>query len=111
MDHVSFNASENGVSLGRWPDGNGKLFPMSAVTLSDANSGPVVSPIVISEVQYHPVDPAAQNQLDAKGLEFVELYNSGNAVLDIGSWRLDNAVDFTFDSPTTLGPDSALPEL
>ncbi|MDP6634493.1 MAG: lamin tail domain-containing protein, partial [Phycisphaerae bacterium] len=57
-DHVSFPATDNGESLGRWPDGSGALYPMLSRTLGSDNStganGPRVGPVIISEVMYHP---------------------------------------------------------
>ncbi|MGB2820953.1 MAG: CotH kinase family protein, partial [Phycisphaerae bacterium] len=53
-DHVEFGAAANGESFGRWPNGSGELYPMTAPTLNGANSGPRVGPVVISEVMYCP---------------------------------------------------------
>ena len=56
-DHVDFGAAQNGVSLGRWPNGSGDLFPMTQMTFAATNSGPVVGNVILSEVHYAP--PAA----------------------------------------------------
>lgn len=54
------------------------------------------SDVVISEIMYH---PSATNQ----GGEYVELYNRGDAAVDLGGWRIADGVDFTFAVGTQLG--------
>ena len=67
-DHVEFGASENGISLGRYPDGTGPLTAMSQLTFGTAitaaspsiksfspgrgapNAYPKVGPVVISQI-------------------------------------------------------------
>ena len=39
-DQVVFDASPQNVSLGRWPDGQGPLLPMTRLTFGQRNSGP-----------------------------------------------------------------------
>ena len=99
VDHLEFDAAENGVSLGRWPNAEGDLFPMRSLTFGSANSGPVVSPVVISEVHYNPV---ASGALTSNQLEFVEVWNHTGTATNIGNWRLDRGVDFSFPAGTTL---------
>jgi hypothetical protein len=98
-DHVEFDAAVNGVSLGRWPNGQGNLFPMTANTFGASNSGPAISPVVIGEVHYNP--PGTAN-LTSQQLEFVEIWNHSNSAVDIGNWRLDKGVDFNFAAGTVL---------
>ena len=59
-DHVEFGAAINGESFGRWPNGQGELYPMQSLTLDSQNSGPRVGPVIISEVMYHPLPPTAE---------------------------------------------------
>ena len=93
VDAVEFGATQANTTLGRWPNGTGELFPMTANSLGEGNSGPVAPNLVISEVHYN---PAAADAPTSDNLEFVELYNPGGAPLDVAGWRLNKAVDYTF---------------
>ncbi|MCA9214580.1 MAG: lamin tail domain-containing protein, partial [Planctomycetales bacterium] len=104
-DRVEFDAAQNGVSLGRWPNGSGDLFPMTDLTFGSENSGPIQSPVVISEVHYN---PPAQDGLTPDQLEFVELWNGSNSAVDISNWHLDGGVDFNFDAGTILQPNERI---
>lgn len=55
------------------------------------------SPLVLSEVQYH---PAARS--DGRNVQFIELFNSQVAFEDISGWSLRGAVAFTFPKNTIL---------
>lgn len=105
-DHVEFSATENGVTLGRWPNGVGSddLFPMLTRTLGESNDGPRLAPVVLSEVHYHPSMPAEGSPLAENDFEFVEIWNRSTQLVDISAWRLNRAVDFTFPSGTLLAP-------
>ncbi|MCP4192858.1 MAG: tandem-95 repeat protein [Planctomycetaceae bacterium] len=100
-DHAEFGATQNGVSVGLWPNGDKRLFPMQSNTLGTANSGPRLSNIYLGEVHYH---PGVTDSLDISRdeLEFVEVVNNSGAPADISHWRLDNAVDLQFPSNTIL---------
>jgi spore coat protein CotH len=95
VDHVSFGAAKNGESFGRWPNGQGELYPMISRTFGAANSGPRVGPVVISEFIYHPAsgDP---------NLEFVEILNTGLLAENLGNWKIAGGIDYTFPSNTFL---------
>jgi len=119
IDYVQFGAAANGESLGRWPDGNGDLYPMATRTLGEDNtgSGPRVGPVVISEVMYNPPDPDGQGNIDANNLEFIEIYNPGPLAVDLCenylvdglwtdcSWTVEG---FPFAAGTTLAAGEAL---
>ena len=104
-DHVEFGASSNGVALGRWPEGDGSLFPMVTPTLGSANSGPARSQVVVSEVHYNPREAGG---LTADQLEFVEIWNVSGAVADVSHWRLDKAVDFSIPAESRLQGDDRI---
>ncbi|NQU23333.1 MAG: CotH kinase family protein [Candidatus Nealsonbacteria bacterium] len=53
-DHVGTGVQANAQSWGRWPNGGGVMYPMTSPTLGSANSGPLVGPLIISELQYYP---------------------------------------------------------
>jgi spore coat protein CotH len=95
VDHVDFGAARNGESFGRWPNGAGKLYPMLTRTFDNANSGPRVGPVIISEFMYQ---PASGNPT----LEFVEIFNPGPATENLTNWKLTGDVDFTFPTNTLL---------
>jgi hypothetical protein len=104
---AEFGASFNGTSFGRYMNSAGDSFypRQSSVTLGSANPGPVIGPVVISEIHYHP---------DINGDEFVELLNlTGSpaalyhATVPTNTWKLGGA-DFTFPVNVTLAANSTL---
>jgi len=105
VDHVDFGAAANGESFGRWPDGTGDLYPMRTRTLdpADANSGPRVGPVIISEVHYNPGDFEG-----ASDYEFVEIYNAGNETENLTNWRIRKGVDYDFAPGTQLASGASL---
>jgi hypothetical protein len=99
----SFGAAANGVSFGRYVISTGEeQFPAQmAYTPGATNSGPIIGPIVLTEIMYNP--PAA-------GDEFVELKNiSSNTVpmfhasYPSNTWRIDG-LSFNFPEGTLLAP-------
>jgi len=109
-DAIRFGAVENGVTVGRFPDGTGPSSRLIAGTPGGPNTGPIIGPVVINEIMYHPAPPVTP---PASGLvaEFIELYNHTTAPLDlyrdfgpegIHSWRITGGVDFEFPLDTTL---------
>jgi hypothetical protein len=101
-----FGASETNRSFGRYRTSTGtwEFVTLRELTPGAANSYPLVGPLVINEIMYHPA-------VDADA-EYVELLNiSGGPVTLFDSvalepWRLltDTGVDFWFptDVPVTL---------
>src|SRR5262249_28074039 len=61
------------------------------------------TPLVISEIHYHP-----PRRADSNNLEFVEVFNSQAWTEDLSGYRLDGAVQFTFPPGTTLAANTAL---
>ena len=55
------------------------------------------SALVISEVMYHPVPPE-----DGANLEFIEIYNSHPWWDELGNFRIDGDVQFTFPADTRI---------
>ncbi len=76
------------------------------------NAGPRVGPVVINEIMYHPADlGGVDNTLD----EYVELYNPGGDSISLfdpayptNTWRLQQGVDYSFPTNTTLPADGYL---
>ncbi len=125
---VDFGAAAAGVSFGRHEKSTGEDFvAMSAhsfgvtnpATVAEFRAGtgatnpyPLVGPVVISEIHYHPPDVGTN---DNTGDEFIELRNlSGSpaALYDDAypghTWRLRNAVDFDFPTNTVIGANDHL---
>ena len=92
---------------GRSPDGTGRWLVADIPTPGGPNAFALHDEIVINEIMYH-----HQPQLDPiyaeNGEEWVELYNRGNGAVELGGWRLEDAVDFEFPAATILGPDEYL---
>jgi hypothetical protein len=98
---VSFGAAASGVSFGRYVNSVGEeQFPAQlAVTLGASDAGPIVGPVVLSEIHYHP---------DFEGIEYVELRNltAGTVALfdaahPTNTWRV-NGLGFTFPESVVL---------
>ena len=108
VDEVHFGAATSGVSLGRAPNGLGRIGPDDhrkrwGMKMPNPRSGPVL----MSEVQYHPGPPsnralAVAPQITSNDLEYVELRNSSASTIDLGQRRIRGGVDIDFDAGTTL---------
>jgi len=70
----------------------GEPGPMRQLTPSSRRS-----PLIFSEIMYHPLDRA-----DGKDLEFVEVFNTEPVDWDIGGFRLEGEIDYTFPAGTVL---------
>ncbi len=120
---VKFGASAAGVSFGRHEKSTGDDFvAMSARTFGvDApanvaqfrtgaglgNGYPLVGPLVINEIQYHP--PDAFGGGDDTFDEFIEILNASDFPVGLydpmhptNSWRLRDAVDFDFPTNSVV---------
>lgn len=75
-----------------------KKFTLTILTAIFSICAFAQSDIVITEIMYNP--PEAGND----SLEFVELYNKGNAAIDLGGWYFNSGVDFTFPANTMIQP-------
>lgn len=101
IDAIRFGPQANGISMGRFPDGSPEWRPLSSATPGTANAAPRRSDVVINEIMYH---PATGNDDD----QYIELYNRSGQTLDLGGWRMENGISFTFPRSTTLSPASYL---
>lgn len=112
VDDVHFRATKEGVSLGRLPNGSGRLTPLQTPTFGQDNVNPLVGPIVITEIQYNPVPSeaalAADPTLEASDLEFIEIHNPTAAAVDLTDWRLRGGADYNFADGTMLAAGEAL---
>ncbi len=71
----------------------------TGATFGARNSEPMVGPIVVSEIMYHPAD-------DATSGEYVELYNSGTTAVLATGWRINGGVQFNFADGYSFAPNS-----
>ena len=108
VDEVHFGASANGVSFARFPNGTGRLAPAVSRSFGTANSDPRVGPLVISELQYHPVWSAAEIAADPErnedDLEFVEIHNPTSQPVSLTEWRIRGGIQFNFDDDLQIAP-------
>ncbi|NCC52252.1 MAG: lamin tail domain-containing protein, partial [Spartobacteria bacterium] len=61
------------------------------------------TPLVISEIMYHPADRS-----DTKDLEFFELFNTEPFSLDISGYTFSDEISYTVPPDTVIGPRSYL---
>jgi len=108
MHGFEFGAAENGVSFGRWvtSDGEEHFTAQLALTFEEANTGPRVGPIVISEIMHTPPDNLGAGATD---MEFIELQNNSGKwvpLFDIShpenTWRLRSGIQYDFPQNTRL---------
>ncbi len=106
-----FDASDAGVSLGRRLKSTGtyNFVALSAPTPGAANAAPLVGPVVITEIMYHPIDAA-----DAEYVELLNISPDSVTLYDPARdapWRFTDDPDnpgiellFPTDPPVTLVP-------
>jgi len=104
VDEVSFGASERNVSLGRYPNATGEIVTLSEISLTNENGGPLVGPVVISEIMYHPANNSPNE-------EYIELLNISSNTVQLyddtypsNTWVVTNAVHFPFPTGITMAP-------
>ncbi len=120
VDKVSFGASANGVTFGRYPNAIGSFVAMVDNSLgSDVragqdiglleqfragkgapNKGPLVGPIVFSEIMYAPSEGMAEyvilQNISSDDIPLFDPLNSEN------TWKIENAIKFVFPSGLVL---------
>jgi hypothetical protein len=101
LDGVRYGAQQNGVAMGRWPDGASQFYRLSAKSPGASNAPIRLSDVVINELMY---DPISGNDDD----QYIELYNRSTNTLNLTGWQLMDAVSFTFPSNTFLNAGNYL---
>jgi hypothetical protein len=113
VDGFHSGATGGGVSAGRHTNSVGEVdvVPQSDLTLGRPNSGPLVGPVVVSEIRFDPADPAALFAVPG----YIELANItatpvplSNPAASGHGWRLRGAVAFEFPPGATLPPGGRL---
>ncbi len=107
-----FGVAEQDVTFGRYVTSTGEdhLVAQRSNTLGAANSQPLVGPVVISEIHYHPADVVIGTAgLDNVADEFIELQNITSESVPlfdplhtINSWQIRDGVDFDFPAGATI---------
>lgn len=95
LDAVAFGATQNGIATGRYPDGTPGFHELVAQTPGAPNAPLWIRDIVINELMYNPISGSDDDQ-------YVELHNRGGAPADIGYWRLDDGIRYTFPAGTVI---------
>jgi hypothetical protein len=98
-DHLSFGRYTNSV-------GEEEFASLSSLTLGATNARPLLGPVVVSEIMFHPPSTPIP---EASDLEYIELRNASPfpvALFDPANpsqtWGIRNAVEFDFTYPVTL---------
>ncbi|MDF7799580.1 lamin tail domain-containing protein [Pontiellaceae bacterium B1224] len=89
IDAVQFGGQENGITIGRFPDGGKEFHRMANLTLGSANGARRIDDVVINEIMYDPISGENDD-------EFVELYNQSAGTVDLSGWRLRGGIDYEF---------------
>jgi hypothetical protein len=101
LDAVRYGPQSRDVAWGRWPDGAGPWSELATPSAGQTNRAPLRREVVINEIMSAPISGESDD-------EFVELYNRGTNVVNLGGWRFVAGIDFTFPSNTTLAPSGYL---
>ena len=101
LDAVVFEGQENGVATGRWPDGAGEFYRLVSKTPGTNNAGIRRSAVVINELMYNPIS-------GEDGDQYVEILNQGPGSVNLGGWRLEGGVGFSYPSNTVLAANGYL---
>jgi hypothetical protein len=101
IDAVKYGPQENGISLGRVPDGGSDFYRLAARSLGTNNGPALLSSVVINEIMYNPISGLDDDQ-------YVELYNRGTNSVDMTDWRFTSGIDYTFPTNTTFSPNTYL---
>jgi hypothetical protein len=108
VDHVRFGPSNQGISVGPWPEGTSSWTQLAEPTLGQANTIPYVGPVIISELYFNPRDPDGERPQKAEDFQFIELYNRSPSPMELAGWQLAGDVEFTFPAGSRLDPGESV---
>ncbi len=101
IDCVRFDGQENGVSMGRWPDGADQFYRLLTKTPGTNNTAVRINPVVLNELMYHPISEDDADQ-------YIELFNRSNGPVNLSGWTLGGGVSFTIPNGTTIAANGYL---
>ena len=101
IDSVRFDAQATGASYGRYPNGAPTFHELSGRTPGIANAPLLIPAVVINEIMYNPISGSTED-------EYVELYNRGDAAVDVGDWRFVEGISYTIPSGVMIAPNGYL---
>ncbi len=101
IDAVRFSSQQNGVSMGRYPDGAPQFTRLSTPTPGTNNAPPRISDVVINEIMFDPISSDSND-------EYIELFNWSTNTVDVGGWHIRDAVSFNIPSGTVMSAGSYL---
>jgi len=112
-DSVEFDATFSGDSLGRLPDGTGRLQRLAGTSFGSANGDHAISSLIISEINYHPANPTSaalliDPLLTDNDLEFIEITNTSSASINLTGSRIRGEADFDFAAGTSLAAGESI---
>ncbi|MCX5638203.1 MAG: lamin tail domain-containing protein, partial [Planctomycetota bacterium] len=97
IDSIQFGPQEQNKSYGQLPDANDHWQVFDYPTPGKSNQSAPVA-VIINEIMYHPYH--ALNTPENMGQEYIELYNKGNAPVNLSGWRFSDGVEFVFPNVT-----------
>ena len=115
MHGFSFGPAERNVSFGLHSTSRNEehFVAQSTLTLGQANSEPLIGPLVVNEVMYRPPDDFENGRFwDNSQDEYVELRNISGQPVELSEpndkdnvWTLRGVVDYDFPANTIIPPD------
>jgi hypothetical protein len=127
--NAAFGPAASGVSFGRYLTSTGEDFvAMTQPTLGTdhpatvdqfrngkgaPNAPPLIGPVVVNEIMFHPPDSGSPDQNDNALDEFVELQNITTNTLMLfdpadptNTWKITGGLSYKFPTNLTLAPNS-----
>jgi len=95
LEAVRFDAQQNGVSLGRYPDGATGFHRLQTKTPGGVNGRLRIPDVVINEIMREPIGGDDED-------EYVELLNRSAAPVDVGLWSLRDGIQYTIPLGTVI---------
>lgn len=100
IDAIAYTGAEDGISLGRFPDGAPQFEALTTATPGSANSAPLARSIVISEIMFNPPG-------DSDTEEYIEIFNtaaSGTPAVSLTGWSISGVGTINWPANAQLAP-------